>query len=73
MLYKPLGNLLEKPFTETRAGFVELSCYLAKQRHVLLEKGYVEEHRKVVEEGELREERKEPGLRACWVTEDVTS
>lgn len=33
--------------------------YLSKQRHILLEEGYVEEHRKVVEEGELQKERTE--------------
>lgn len=37
---------------------IEVSCYLAKQRHILLEEGYVEEHGKVVEKRELREERK---------------
>lgn len=52
-------------FTESR--FVEVSCYLTKQRHILLEEGYVEEHCKVVEEGELREERKESGKRVCWL------
>ncbi len=50
---------------------MELSCYLTKQRHILLEEGNVEEHCKVVEEGELGEERreslvKEPvGLKGC--------
>lgn len=35
-------------------------CYLSKKRHILLEESYVEEHCKVVEEGELQKERKEP-------------
>lgn len=41
----------------TSEEFIELSCYLTKQRHILLEEGNVEEHSKVVEERELREER----------------
>lgn len=34
-------------------------CYLSKQRHILLEDGYVEKHRKVVEKGELQKEREQ--------------
>lgn len=45
----------------------QINCYLSKQRHILLEEGDVEEHCKVVEEGELGEERKEPGKSVCWV------
>ena len=44
-----------------------MSSYLTKQRHILLEEGDVEEHCKVVKEGELWDEREEPGKRACWV------
>lgn len=33
--------------------------YLSKQRHILLEDGYVEKHRKVVEKGELQKEREQ--------------
>lgn len=32
--------------------------YLTKQGHILLEEGNVEEHGKIVEEGELKEERR---------------
>lgn len=33
--------------------------HLSEQRYILLEEGYVQEHGKVVEEGELQGERKE--------------
>ena len=46
---------------------VELSCYLTKQRHILLEECDVEEHSKVVKEGELGEKRKEESKLACLV------
>lgn len=51
-------SLKTQHFSMTSEEFMELSCYLTKQRHILLEEGYVEEHGKVVEERELREERK---------------
>ena len=49
------------------ATLVEFSCYLSKQRHILLEEGNVEEHCKVVEESELGEERRESDQSASWV------
>lgn len=39
-------------------GRVEVSCYLSKQRHILLEEGNVEQHSEVVKEGKLEGETK---------------
>lgn len=46
-------------FRGVRLKAITVHRYLSKQRHILLEEGYVEEHRKVVEEGELRKQRTE--------------
>lgn len=43
----------------SKAGFAKVNSYLTKQRHILLEEGYVKEHRKVVEECELRKKKQE--------------
>ena len=52
-------TLKTQHFPERSGTIAELSFYLTEQRHILLEEGNVEEHCKVVEEGELKEERKE--------------
>lgn len=53
-MYPKLQCLLEYFLKDTTH---LLAHYLTKQRHVLPEEGYVEENCKVVEEGELREDR----------------
>lgn len=47
-------------------------CYLSKQRHILLEEGNVEKHRKVVEKGELQKEREQSLLGFFFPKDDLS-